>query len=62
MSRSRRYFIKAKGHKSYIKKRVRQENGKRYAWTSNKSDALSWGDRETARSIARRYDGRIVSI
>lgn len=58
-----RYFIKAQDHKSYIKERVRySRNGRKYAWTSNRSDALSWTDREVARSVARRYGGRVVTL
>jgi len=57
-----RYFVKSNTHKSYIARRTRTSpTGRRYAWTSNRSNVVYFTNRNAAYNVARRYGGRIVT-
>lgn len=57
MANKMKYFIKSDNRK-YLKLRERGSN-KKYSW-GEKSEVIYFNTREQARSVARRYGGRIV--
>lgn len=63
--RTKKYLVKSNAHKSYIKKRERQStvgHKRKYAWTSNRGRVYMFENYERARSVARRYSGRVIKL